>query len=370
MRSRHLNGLKDKRLIGRANRILDNLFERGSHSIRQFCSSDADAKGCYRFLSNKRVSEADLCAGLSANCSAAAAGKFVVCIQDTTRINLSTHTGRIQSADKLLGATNNKDSNDLGFFLHPGLVLDAANATPYGYAGVRIWNRDCEGKGKDKGIRKARMATIEIRYLPVALARPPKAPRSHPATVPVYLIEARETGYEGKDAICWRLLTTLEVPDTEMARTCIEWYSWRWTIEEVFRILKKEGFDVEASELERGGSVRKLSLLMLEVIIKLFLMRLAYSEPELSMEAACCFGDEEQKFMEQQIPMLEGKTQKQKNPYPAKELKRYAWVIARLGGWMGYESKRRPGITTLWTGLRYFYAAFQGWHIHRNVSTR
>ena len=57
-------------------------------------------------------------------------------------------------------------------------------------------------------------------------------------------------------------------------------------------------------------------------------------------------------------------------PAPPKDLKRYVWAIARLGGWKGYESKRHPGITTLWIGVKYFKAAMQGWMINRNVSTR
>jgi hypothetical protein len=464
MQNRHLSEFQDKRLDARANRILDDLFHKGCHSIRQFSQSDAGAKGCYRFLNNERVSEADITARLAANCKTAAAGKLVVCIQDTTQINLSTHVGRLQPGDGRLGATNNKDSNDLGFFLHPGLVLDAIDATPYGYAAIKIWNRDLAGKDKherkylrlpieDKesykwievsqaakdvltdtvegmvivqdregdlyeqfatipdertallirassnrrladgkklfdatagqasqgsysvqvtaqGKRKARMANIEIRYLPVVLIRPRTASGSLLKSLPLYLIEARETGYSGEDAICWRLLTTLDVPDIDTARTCIEWYSWRWTIEEVFRILKKEGFNIEASELERGGSVRKLSVLMMEVIIKLFLMRLAYAEPEINISADRCFNENELLFLEHQISALEGRTQKQKNPHAGNDLKRYAWAIARLGGWKGYESKRHPGITTLWIGLKYFYAAFQGWEIHRNVSTR
>ena len=156
----------------------------------------------------------------------------------------------------------------------------------------------------------------------------------------------------------------------EIARACIEWYSWRWTIEEVFKILKKEGYNIEASELEYASSVRKLCLLIMEVIIKLFLMRLAYSEPEVELSAATCFTEDEQEFLEHQITRLEGKTEKQRNPYKANDLKRYTWAIARLGGWKGYESKRHPGITTLWIGLKHFKAAFEGWEIMRNVSTR
>lgn len=211
---------------------------------------------------------------------------------------------------------------------------------------------------------------MEIRYRQVVLRKTATTTKGVAPLVPLYLIEAREVGYSGKDPICWRLLTTIAVDSPAVARMCIEWYSWRWTIEEVFKILKKEGYNIEASELERGSSIRKFSLLILEVTIKLFLMRLAYSEPEVELSAGSCFSSEEQQFLEQHIPHLEGKTQKQKNPYREQDLKRYAWAIARLGGWKGYESRKHPGITTLWIGLKYFKAAYQGWSLHRNVPTR
>ena len=138
----------------------------------------------------------------------------------------------------------------------------------------------------------------------------------------------------------------------------------------MFRILKKEGYNIEASELEYASSVKKMCLLIMEVIIKLFLMRLAYAEPEIDLAASSCFDDQEQEFLEYQITTLEGKTEKQKNPYLEKDLKRYVWAIARMGGWKGYESKRHPGITTLWIGLKYFKATLKGWELHKFVSTR
>lgn len=99
-------------------------------------------------------------------------------------------------------------------------------------------------------------------------------------------------------------------------------------------------------------------------------MRLAYAEPELDLSAESCFNEEEQEFLELQIQYFEGKTEKQKNPFDKKDLKRYAWVIARMGGWKGYEWKRHPGITTLWHGLKYFKSAIQGWELNKIVSTR
>ena len=218
--------------------------------------------------------------------------------------------------------------------------------------------------------RKKRVAQIDIRYKEIAIQKTNTASKDVASFLKLTLIEAKEVGYAGADKICWRLLTTLAVEDVQTAKGCIEWYSWRWTVEEVFKILKKEGYNIEASELEYASSVRKMCLLIMEVVIKLFLMRLAYAEPEVALPADSCFTKDEQDFLEHQIINLEGKTEKQKNPYKAKDLKRYVWAIARLGGWKGYEHKRHPGITTLWIGLKYFKASLQGWEIMRNVSTR
>ena len=41
-----------------------------------------------------------------------------------------------------------------------------------------------------------------------------------------------------------------------------------------------------------------------------------------------------------------------------------------MGGWKGYEKERKPGITTLWIGLKNFKALMEGWSLHKDVSTR
>lgn len=463
MQKRGFTDLPDERLIKRGDKVLRDLFSKGCHSIRQLTADESDAKAFYRFLQNDRVSQEAIINNVVANCQAACKGKRVVCIQDTTEINLSSHAGRI-SKDEHIGTTNAKKDKGLGFFIHPSLVLDAEQCIPYGYAAVKLWSRSSEFTSKHergykklpieqkesykwievskqtetalanvvesmviiqdregdiyeqfaltldkrtdllirsrgdrrladgsklfnclsdqpsmgdyklfipaKATRPKRTAAIEVRYKEVEMIRPHHKNKEINSSVKLYLVEAKETNYNGSDKICWRLLTTIPVISTEIAMLCIEWYSWRWIIEEVFKILKKEGYNIESSELEYALSVKKMCLLIMETTIKLFLMRLAYAEPEIDISADACFTNEEQQFLEHQITHLEGKTSKQKNPHRNKDLKRYVWAIARLGGWKGYESKRHPGITTIWTGLKYFKAAFQGWEIHRNVSTR
>jgi hypothetical protein len=130
MQKRAFTDLEDLRLVNRGNKILGDLFSKSVHSIRQLSGSESAAKGCYRFLQNERVSEDDIVRNLGANCKAACRGKYVVCIQDTTEINLSSHSNRIKK-DGYIGTTNSKNDQGLGFLLHPSLVLDAYQGTPY-----------------------------------------------------------------------------------------------------------------------------------------------------------------------------------------------------------------------------------------------
>lgn len=222
---------------------------------------------------------------------------------------------------------------------------------------------------KRKGQQK-RTADMEVRFTAVELKKSSRtAPGAAPA-VQLWCVEALEKAASAGRGICWRLLTTLPVTTLAEALMIIEWYSYRWMIEEVFRLLKKEGFNVEASELGFGSSVRKLSLLILDAILKIFQMRIAYeTDEEGALPAGVCFDKTEVTFLELQCKRLEGKTAKQKNHYPAKSLRYATWVIARMGGWKGYASERKPGLTTLWIGLEKFYNAFNGFMIAKDMYT-
>lgn len=223
---------------------------------------------------------------------------------------------------------------------------------------------------KRKGQQK-RIADMEVRFTEVEIKNSSRTAKHAAPTVNLYCVEAKEKESSSKKGICWRLLTTIPVTTFDEALMIIEWYSYRWMIEEVFRILKKEGFDVEASELESGASIKKLSLLTLDAIIKIFQMRIAYEVDEQGeLPAAICFEETELECIEMQCKKLEGKTEKQKNPYPKTSLRYATWVIARLGGWKGYVTERKPGITTLWIGLEKYYDTLNGFKIAKDVYTR
>lgn len=145
--SRTFTNLPDKRLIERGNKIYQDLFQKSVHSVRQFSSSSAQAKGAYRFLQNDRVSEDTIIENLQMNCIIGCKDKHVLCIQDSSEINLKNHRNRIKQ-DGSIGNTNSKSDTGLGFMIHPSLVLDAETAVPYGYSAIKIWNRPMELKNK------------------------------------------------------------------------------------------------------------------------------------------------------------------------------------------------------------------------------
>lgn len=102
--------------------ILNRLFCNSVHSIRQFATNDTEAKAFYCFLQNENVSDSDLIRNMSLNCQSCVADKTVLCIQDSSEINLYNHCNRIKK-DKSIGVTNAQESG-LGFFIHPGFVID------------------------------------------------------------------------------------------------------------------------------------------------------------------------------------------------------------------------------------------------------
>lgn len=92
-------------------------------------------------------------------------------------------------------------------------------------------------------------------------------------------------------------------------------------------------------------------------------MQLKQARSGTQMQTNEVFSQEEEGYLERILPTLEGKTEKQKNPYPKGNLARAAWVVARLGGWKGYTSSRLPGSKTFKRGLDKFEQIAWAWSL-------
>ena len=405
-----------------------------------------------RFLANPRVSTDALIQGACADIGERSAGRHVLVIQDSSEINYQAHAGRVAGLGTVGNGTN------LGFFLHPVLVVDAQERACLGLAHLHLWQRR-RGKAthyrdlpiEDKesyrwisaveagrqrltqaarttvvadreadiyelwcrlpdartdlliracrdralhteagtmlfewigqqpvqgsyglkvtqvaGKRHAHEALLQVRFAPVTLKKPRHC---SDATAPdrltlniIEVIEDASTVVAGDPPIHWRLLTTHAVTTLEQARQCIDWYCQRWHIEQMFRTLKRQGLNVESSLIETADRLEKLVVLACSAAVRTLQLTMA-REGQTSRLASDVFTANEIELLHRTGPTLEGKTQKQKNPHPPNTLAWTAWIIARLGGWKGYASERKPGPITMLRGLQTFFDIQRGWNI-------
>lgn len=438
--------------------IASAMFESQSAVLNRFCKTRADYVGACRFFNNQKVSLEDLIQiGITPSVDAVQ-GQDVLCIQDTSEIDLTHNSGKYRLSDPHLGPLTKETM--CGFLLHPSLVLNAATGFPLALADIYIWNRKFGKQDKherkyaslpieekesyrwparaaaakaqlakakqvtiiadreadiyeefallpdqkthllirsksDRQLygrpdklfeaisaepaaacitleirankkRRNRTAKLEIRFLKVELQRPEKAGKQLPGHVGLHAIEVRELADsvpEGEEPIHWRLLTTHCVDNVVQALQIVQWYAWRWNIEQLFRILKTEGLQIQSSQLESGVALKKLCVMALQAALQIMQL-IADRDNESQQPATIIFSKEELIFMKALIlTKLNGKTSLQQDPHPENSLAWASWAVGRLGGWKGYPSESPPGPITMLRGLTKFQQLFEGWRL-------
>lgn len=218
-------------------------------------------------------------------------------------------------------------------------------------------------RGDKRKNRESRDAIIEVKYCTVKVTRPIMANKSLPEYLELTAIEAREseaTVPEGEKPILWRLLTTHYVKDLSAAMQMVMWYKTRWLIEELFRLLKQQGIDIESSQLESGKGLKKLTIMAMQAALKILQLR-QDRDGLCSIGGYVVFNQQEMAFAQTIYrAQYKGKTELQRNPHPKDTLAWMSWIIARMGGWKGYKSMGKPGPITYKRGLDKFNLMFLG----------
>ena len=137
----------DQRLYATWSLMKDRLLEEQSVAIQQISRDDSEATRFYRFLSNDRITLAEL---IKMNCtvkSESLIGRHVLVLGDSTSLNLSKRLGRIKDPEQL-GVL--QDGKTPGFFAHVSLAVDAQRSAILGLADVLYWARPKVGKPPSK----------------------------------------------------------------------------------------------------------------------------------------------------------------------------------------------------------------------------
>jgi hypothetical protein len=224
--------------------------------------------------------------------------------------------------------------------------------------------------------RPARRARLALRLARCVVARPASRSRLStaglPAGVELTVVDAREMAPPaGQEAVHWRLLSTHRVEDCADARRLVGWYRRRWTIEQLWRTLKTQGFDIESLRMAEDGPRAKLVLAAAMAAVSVLQLVQARDGDPPGAALADVFDPDDGPALEAVSAQLEGQTARQKNPHPRGSLASAAWVCARLGGWTGYYGK--PGPVVMLRGWLEFQAIKHGWTLARapaNLSHR
>lgn len=215
--------------------------------------------------------------------------------------------------------------------------------------------------------RPARQAKLALRYGRVTLQRP-QGPglRDLPKTVELSLIEVVECDPPANvEALHWYLLTTHAVNDPAAAWQIVHWYKQRWTIEQLFRILKSQGLRLEDSRLETADRLLKLTAMAAKAAA--ITLQLVQARDGKSAEPArIAFNDAEIQVLAALGSKYQGRTNLQSNPHSPHSLAWAAWIIARLGGWDGYP-RTKPGPITIHHGLQHFLGVAGAWGALKDV---
>jgi hypothetical protein len=210
--------------------------------------------------------------------------------------------------------------------------------------------------------RKARKTQVAVRFTTVGLARPKNGIHTGlPDSVSMTAVDVREIDPPPGEVVHWRLLTTHTVETAKQAFAIVELYRRRWVIEQLFRTLKTQGFDIEGLLVGEQAPLQRL--VMATLVAAITIQQLVHARdgiqgPRPLRPATDAFDPEDAPLLEAFCAKLEGKTARQMNPHPKGSLAYAAWVCARLGGWTGYYGK--PGPLVMLNGWLDFQAAKRG----------
>lgn len=194
------------------------------------------------------------------------------------------------------------------------------------------------------GDRKARNASLEVRFMKAVLS-PPGNKRSL-GNVTLWVVTAREINApKGVEPVEWLLLTTKVVRNIADALEVVGWYSRRWGIEVYHRTLKS-GCKIERRQLASADKLE--ACLAIDMVIAwriYYLTKMGRETPDVP--CTVFFDDYEWKALVTHVNHTAVLPEK---PPTLREAVR---MVAALGGFIGRKGDNEPGAQTTWLGIQY-----------------
>ena len=192
--------------------------------------------------------------------------------------------------------------------------------------------------------KKFRAASLSIVFEKITIPAPSNKTKSKDGHLPIIdlwaIMAVERTPPAGHDALCWVLLTDLPINSLDNAIEKINWYTLRWNIELLHKVLKS-GCSVEKAQLRNANRLKKYIVIKSIIAWRLFWL----SRSHKMMKDESCI----EILSEQEWTILYRKINRKKPPSSPPTIGEAVHWIAKLGGYIGRRSPP-PGMISLWRG--------------------
>lgn len=197
--------------------------------------------------------------------------------------------------------------------------------------------------------RAARTATLAVRWASVTLDPPRNDPRFKTGEA-VWVVSAEEVDPpRGEDPVQWLLLCSDAIRRMSDARRMMNWYKFRWKIEELHKA-QKTGCRLEASQLHAESAFIRLAAITVVVAVRLLELR----DAARGLWGEAAEQADDPTALCEMVDWLWIMVMAALAPVAADQLtpRQFYETMARQGGWLGRASDGPPGWQTLYRGWR------------------
>ena len=197
----------------------------------------------------------------------------------------------------------------------------------------------------------ARQARLSLSWQEVRIRSPRRQPGPR-REMQLWALRAWEVDPpEGVEGLEWLLVTSVAIEQLSDGIERLEWYTYRWTVEEYHSCLKT-GCQIERSQLREGASLQRLLGFVAIVAVRLLQLRdLARSQ-----------GD--RPAIEVIDPILvQIIAQREKLDPQIIKVRTFFYAVAKVGGFPGRRSDGEPGWKRLWHGWLRLLDWAEGFHL-------
>lgn len=204
-----------------------------------------------------------------------------------------------------------------------------------------------------KGGRKARDVTLDIKYAPVTLKVPAN---KQGEVIKLYYVGCLENSPDDK-ALSWHLMTSEPIQSKEDALKIVEYYERRWLIEDYHKCWKTGGTQVESLRMQSRENLERM--IVVQAFLATRILQLRFMKSIKNQAQKSC----ENILSTTAWKLLWLKREKTKPPKVAPDIDWAYNQLAMLAGWKNSKQNGRAACKTLWEGWLKLQTILEGYEL-------